>query len=51
MIDFLPRKDNRKMKTMSGKTHNYETRTVWTGNTGTGTSGYRAYDRAHEISV
>ena len=39
------------MKTMSGKTHNYETRTVWTGNTGTGTSGYRAYDRAHEISA
>jgi hypothetical protein len=25
-------------------------RTVWSGNTGTGTSAYRAYSRAHEIS-
>jgi organic hydroperoxide reductase OsmC/OhrA len=23
----------------------------WTGNTGTGTSGYRSYERAHEISA
>ena len=36
---------------MSDKMHNYETRTVWTGNTGTGTSGYRDYERAHEISA
>jgi organic hydroperoxide reductase OsmC/OhrA len=27
-----------------------QTRTVWTGNGGTGTSAYRAYERAHEIS-
>jgi organic hydroperoxide reductase OsmC/OhrA len=24
---------------------------TWTGNTGTGTSGYRSYQRAHEISA
>jgi organic hydroperoxide reductase OsmC/OhrA len=36
---------------MAGKQHHYQTRTVWTGNTGTGTSGYRAYERAHEISA
>lgn len=35
---------------MAGKTHRYELDITWTGNTGTGTSGYRAYDRAHEIS-
>jgi organic hydroperoxide reductase OsmC/OhrA len=36
---------------MADKTHHYQTRTVWTGNTGTGTSGYHAYERAHEISA
>jgi organic hydroperoxide reductase OsmC/OhrA len=30
-------------------THSYLTQIVWTGNRGTGTSTYRAYDRAHEI--
>jgi organic hydroperoxide reductase OsmC/OhrA len=30
-------------------THSYLTQIVWTGNRGTGTSAYRAYDRAHEI--
>lgn len=30
--------------------HTYRTSTVWTGNTGTGTSGYRAYQRAHEVT-
>lgn len=33
------------------KSHIYQTQLVWTGNTGTGTSGYRAYERAHESSV
>src|SRR5579862_3381019 len=33
------------------KTHNYETRVTWTGNSGSGTSNYRAYSRNHEISV
>lgn len=31
--------------------HTYDTHLVWTGNRGEGTSGYRAYDRAHEITV
>ena len=30
-------------------THSYRTHVVWTGNRGSGTSAYRAYDRAHEI--
>jgi organic hydroperoxide reductase OsmC/OhrA len=30
-------------------THSYSTDVVWTGNRGSGTSSYRAYDRAHEI--
>jgi organic hydroperoxide reductase OsmC/OhrA len=33
------------------KTHAYQIKTTWTGNTGAGTSGYRAYERAHEISA
>ena len=33
------------------KTHRYETTVTWTGNTGSGTSGYRDYERSHEISV
>lgn len=36
---------------MAQGTHEYTTRVVWTGNRGEGTSGYRAYERAHEISV
>lgn len=31
--------------------HHYKTTITWTGNTGTGTSGYRAYERSHIISV
>ena len=31
--------------------HRYETTVTWTGNTGAGTSGYRSYERAHEISA
>jgi organic hydroperoxide reductase OsmC/OhrA len=31
------------------KTHRYEVIVKWTGNTGTGTSGYRSYERRHEI--
>lgn len=33
------------------KTHNYAVSVTWTGNTGTGTSGYRNYERQHEISA
>ncbi|MBB6391439.1 OsmC family protein [Microbacterium thalassium] len=31
--------------------HRYRVRSVWTGDRGTGTSGYRDYDRAVSISV
>ena len=31
--------------------HSYAVQVVWTGNRGSGTSGYRAYDRAHEIRI
>jgi organic hydroperoxide reductase OsmC/OhrA len=33
------------------KTHSYEVRVSWTGAGDTGTSGYRAYSRDHEISA
>jgi len=33
------------------KNHHYKTTISWTGNKGTGTSSYRAFERAHEISV
>lgn len=36
---------------MSGKTHSYKATIAWTGNKGTGTSGYRDYGREHTISV
>ena len=35
---------------MGNHLHQYEVRTTWTGNTGQGTAGYRAYKRDHEIS-
>ncbi len=36
---------------MAGREHRYETAVEWTGNTGTGTSAYRAYERRHEITA
>lgn len=33
------------------KKHQYAVTVKWTGNTGTGTSGYRNYERQHEISA
>ena len=36
---------------MTDKRHTYSIRLDWTGNQGTGTSAYRAYSRAHEISA
>ena len=33
------------------RSHRYETTVTWTGNAGTGTSGYRDYQRTHEISA
>ncbi|HSV11622.1 MAG TPA: OsmC family protein [Hanamia sp.] len=35
---------------MSGQ-HNYKLTVKWTGNSGTGTSGYREYERSHTISI
>ena len=32
-------------------THMYELTVTWTGNLGGGTSGYRAYDRDHEVTA
>jgi len=34
-----------------GREHRYSVTVQWTGNTGTGTSTYRSYARAHEISA
>jgi organic hydroperoxide reductase OsmC/OhrA len=39
-----------KSNLMNGE-HNYSLTVKWTGNTGTGTSGYRAYERSHTISI
>jgi organic hydroperoxide reductase OsmC/OhrA len=33
------------------RVHTYDTVVTWTGNRGTGTSGYRDYDRAHEVAA
>jgi organic hydroperoxide reductase OsmC/OhrA len=34
---------------MTPREHRYETTVEWTGNTGTGTSSYRAYERRYEV--
>jgi len=34
-----------------GREHRYSVTVRWTGNTGSGTSGYRSYERRHEISA
>jgi organic hydroperoxide reductase OsmC/OhrA len=36
---------------MSGRTHTYTSSLTWTGNLGTGTSGYTAYSRDHVYSM
>jgi organic hydroperoxide reductase OsmC/OhrA len=36
---------------VSGRDHHYKIRTIWTGNRGTGTSGYRDFDRAHVVRI
>ncbi|QKW37923.1 OsmC family protein [Actinomadura sp. NAK00032] len=33
------------------KSHEYEVSVTWTGNTGSGTSSYRAYERAHDVQA
>jgi organic hydroperoxide reductase OsmC/OhrA len=36
---------------MASKCHRYRAVVTWTGNRGQGTSGYRAYDRSHEVTA
>src|ERR1700761_6279834 len=36
---------------MTGKVHSYRVLNEWTGNLGSGTSGYRAYSRNHLIKA
>ena len=36
---------------MAGREHRYRVTVEWTGNTGTGTAGYRTYERRHEIGT
>jgi organic hydroperoxide reductase OsmC/OhrA len=36
---------------MSDHQHHYTVKVAWTGNRGTGTSGYREYDRSHTLAV
>ena len=36
---------------MTFRTHTYNTVVTWTGNRGTGTSGYRDYDRSHDLTA
>lgn len=36
---------------MGGKEHHYELTVTWTGNEGSGTSKYRDYSRAHEVTA
>lgn len=36
---------------MSDHQHRYTVKVEWTGNRGTGTSGYREYDRSHTLTV
>ena len=36
---------------MADKTHHYEVALEWTGDRGSGTSGYASYDRAHVLSA
>jgi organic hydroperoxide reductase OsmC/OhrA len=33
------------------RTHSYDISVTWTGNRGTGTSGYRAYGRDHDVTA
>ncbi len=33
------------------RTHSYAVQVTWTGNLGTGTSGYRAYGRDHDVTA
>ncbi|GAB3457325.1 OsmC family protein [Streptomonospora sediminis] len=36
---------------MADKSHHYEVSVRWTGNTGSGTSAYRGFERAHDVEA
>ncbi len=36
---------------MADKTHHYEVRTQWTGDTGAGTASYHGFERAHDVEA
>ncbi|RCV50625.1 OsmC family protein [Marinitenerispora sediminis] len=36
---------------MAEKHHHFEVRVRWTGNTGAGTTGYRSYERSHDVEA
>lgn len=36
---------------MTGRSHVYRAAVTWTGNTGAGTAGYKAYSRDHDIAI
>jgi organic hydroperoxide reductase OsmC/OhrA len=40
-----------RLTAVTQRTHTYDTVVTWTGNRGTGTSGYRDYDRNHDLST
>jgi organic hydroperoxide reductase OsmC/OhrA len=43
--------DRRLQNVRMSLTHSYDVTITWTGNAGTGTSGYRDYARAHDVTV
>jgi organic hydroperoxide reductase OsmC/OhrA len=47
----LPSGNGQPIKTKMTKQHHYRATITWTGNRGTGTSGYQSYDRDHTIAV
>jgi organic hydroperoxide reductase OsmC/OhrA len=46
-----PGESRRRKAVPVSRTHSYEVSVTWTGNRGTGTSGYRAYDRDHDVTA
>ena len=49
--DTFPPTPTRRHVPPMPRDHNYSVNVIWTGNTGTGTSGYQAYKRDHEIKA
>jgi organic hydroperoxide reductase OsmC/OhrA len=42
---------SKEFSAMPGREHRYTPTVTWTGNSGSGTSGYKAYSRDHVISI